>query len=346
MANFVIYSQRIRLQLSKGKKLALAQDLSSNDAVAFEKFIFGALETLKQTGTGRRLLSEIDNSPHICTVFAGDDTDDNCAKANPDDIANGLARMVVNFRPLQKNIPETVRSLKNPQRPGGKGALPADEAAPIIKKYHDYKADLKQLGIDHGLPTTKQDGWNEFVNILRRADQKGGRMVVNTALQRCGLTYDSIRDLHRSGKSFNDDTYYKLCFALYEYLTPGPGCDTQVRIQMPGIFEEKNHDLYADVKKRLIGKDKKAWSKLSAILLGHELIHAWRMMTGRRIVDDGYDEELMTVGFGPAAMWPLTENAIRRDLRVGTRPGYQPLTRYFAPMMKEFMNNPQADIGF
>jgi hypothetical protein len=38
-------------------------------------------------------------------------------------------------------------------------------------------------------------------------------MFVNTALQRCGLTYDSIRNLYDDGKSFNDDTYYKLCFA-------------------------------------------------------------------------------------------------------------------------------------
>jgi hypothetical protein len=216
----------------------------------------------------------------------------------------------------------------------------------MVKRYHDYKADLRQHGIDHGLPTTKQQGWDGFVNILPRADQKGGRAVVDTGLQRCGLTYDSIRNIYSSGKLFDDNTCYKLCFTFYEYLTAGPGCDTQVRIQMPQIFEDKNKDLYAAARQRIIGKDKKAWNKIAAILLGHELIHAWRMMGGRRIVDDGYDEEVMTVGFGPAAAWPLTQNALRRHLKVSTRPAYQPLSRYFAPVMKQLMNDPAADLGF
>jgi hypothetical protein len=58
------------------------------------------------------------------------------------------------------------------------------------------------------------------------------------------------------------------------------------------------------------------------VMLGHELIHAWRMMTGRRIVARGWEEEMMTVGLGPGADLPFTENKLRSEAGHPLRTSY------------------------
>ena len=68
------------------------------------------------------------------------------------------------------------------------------------------------------------------------------------------------------------------------------------------------------------------------------------MMVGRRIVDDGYDEEIMTVGCGPFANFPLTENSIRLGLRMQTRAGYQPLSRYYSDIASNMINDPTVAV--
>lgn len=328
------YSAAISIEPVQGKTLAGANALDRRNGTRFESFIKSTLKVLAKSQPGARLIGEINASGHTCTIFAGGQYDDNCAKAYPDDVASGLARMVLNFRPLQKNLPQSVKANKNPQRPGGKGPLPPDEAAPIIQSYRDYKADLKSLGTQHGLPTERDTCGVVFAQMMAKARAGMGVARWRSALYACGSSEMEAQDIIMGERKIDDTKYYRFCLEFYEYLIPGKGCDTQVRIQPPSIFKEKNADLIAEAGSKMS-------AKVVAALLGHELIHAWRMMTGRRIVDDGWDEEMMTVGLGRCSGWPITENRLRVGMGLPLRKSYQPLARYFSPEMQQLMNQDQ-----
>lgn len=115
----------------------------------------------------------------------------------------------------------------------------------------------------------------------------------------------------------DDNDYLKICIAYYEHLSPGPGCDTQVKlvpkIRVPAANGSFNPKQDPD-------------AVPAEIMLGHELIHAWRMMVGRRIVNDGWEEEAMTTGIGPFAYLSMTENRLRQEA------GYHKRTAYRHPV--------------
>ena len=92
-----------------------------------------------------------------------------------------------------------------------------------------------------------------------------------------------------------DDVYYPLCFLLYDYMIPGAGTNAQIRIMNPRTFA---FDFKADVDAmptRRYTRDENALL-LETVVFAHELIHAWRMMAGRRVVTGGWEEEAMTTG--------------------------------------------------
>jgi hypothetical protein len=78
---------------------------------------------------------------------------------------------------------------------------------------------------------------------------------------------------------------------------------------------------------------------MAAVVIGHEFVHAWRMMVGKRLVDDGYEEEIMTAGVGPFINFPMTENCLRRELGVKLRESYQPgqVSSSFAAQIRDEM---------
>ena len=47
------------------------------------------------------------------------------------------------------------------------------------------------------------------------------------------------------------------------------------------------------------------------IILGHELVHVWRMVTGVRIFQGGWEEEAMTTGLPPFLNMEFSENKLR-----------------------------------
>lgn len=336
-----VYRQRILITFVKGKTLASAVGMTGDEETQFERFIVDALDTLNRSQTGRRLLNEIGQSGHSCSIFAGDVNDDNCAKPAPDNVANGIARMAVNFRPFQKNLPKSAKEQKHPKTMSG-APLPPSEAAPLIQAYKDMVADRKAIGVVHGVPVDTIAAGAELLRVLRRAHQRGGHALYSRALRSANLTNADLKAVIHGTRKLTDDEYFKLCFYLYDFLTPGPGCPTQVRIQLPNKFKKDFKSEYKAVRWGWLHEDKSAWKKVAAVIIGHELVHAWRMMTGRRIVDDGYEEEIMTVGCGPFANFPMTENAIRRDLRLATRPGYQPLSRYYSDLAATMISDPNA----
>src|SRR5262249_54241420 len=88
-----------------------------------------------------------------------------------------------------------------------------------------------------------------------------GRARVATLLS---VTAGDVANMASGVRKISDNEYHQICFNFYEYLSPGRGVDTCVRtgpeIENPPADDDP------------------------AVILGHELVHAWRMMAGRRVV--------------------------------------------------------------
>src|SRR5690606_12276370 len=67
------------------------------------------------------------------------------------------------------------------------------------------------------------------------------------------------------------------------------------------------------------------------VVLAHELVHAWRVLTGRGLYFSGWEEEGMTVGLPPLSYMRFTENRFRIEFNTTGRtirpayayPGYR-----------------------
>ncbi|MBO9642468.1 MAG: hypothetical protein J7603_05020 [Pseudacidovorax sp.] len=109
----------------------------------------------------------------------------------------------------------------------------------------------------------------------------------------------------------------KLRVYLYDFLTPGKGESCRV------TFNHRRDNLSAEHKKYLPSSH--TWAhRPPAIGLGHELVHAWRVVSGRVLFTYGWEEEAMTVGLPPFGNMKFSENRIRVEWGgLAIRPDYQ-----------------------
>jgi hypothetical protein len=340
MASYFIIQPKIRIKFVLGEKLAGAQDLPRDEQGGFENFILTAVSTLERTPTGRRVLSEINGTRHICTIFAADPTGqkkDNCAKTDPDDVANGMARMHRNFRPFQLNVK---LGTYDTQFKTSKGVdLPQNEILEKQKRNADAAQKRIDLGNLHNMATDAPTAASELKTVLLRAGNAGAKDKIQRALDYAKMTVDDLRKVLNCQRQLSDNEYYILAWNLYDYLTPGPGCNTQIRVMLPQEFRKDFKGDRKDVKRKFGQSGKEKWAKMAAVVIGHEFVHAWRMMIGKRLVDDGYEEEIMTAGVGPFINFPMTENCLRRELGVKLRESYQPgqVSSSFAAQVRDEM---------
>lgn len=119
-------------------------------------------------------------------------------------------------------------------------------------------------------------------------------------------------DVEQLKRKVTPSQYFLLMVHLYQWINPGRGCATSIR------FDATAHPRHQD--KSVYQKDYQK-SPLH-IVLGHELIHAWRMMSGRRFYQGGFEEEQMTVGLPPFANMRFTENKLRAESGFAIAPKY------------------------
>jgi hypothetical protein len=98
------------------------------------------------------------------------------------------------------------------------------------------------------------------------------------------------------------EAYHRFAMFLYPHLEPGSGSTVGLRIDPAQT-----------------GPDDP-----SEIILGHELVHVWRMVTGMRIFSGGWEEEAQTTGVSQFINMPFTENKLRLEH------GYTLRTKYAA----------------
>jgi hypothetical protein len=303
MALIKVYSASIRVWGVQGAKSLEGgvQDLPRKEAEEFVKKVFGMLDKVRKLKTGKALIAAMDATGHQCHIFRSTMTIgfDAAAKAYPETVANSVNARVRSFRPEQLNVATDFKTEK------------------FMK---GYEKDLAGTSA----PRTISDAAPELANILLRATRAGfTRQGIATKV---GITPDLFRRMEQGLAPIDDNTYWKLAFLLYDFMKPGPGTSTQIRHS--GTHAARAVPGGVNVEELPGGKapkfnPKKTWEDVpDYITMGHELVHAWRMMAGKRLVRDGWEEEAMTTGIPPFLYGKFTENMLRLDARLPMRPIY------------------------
>ena len=132
-----------------------------------------------------------------------------------------------------------------------------------------------------------------------------------------GVTQIDLEAMEKGKKAIPPPVDARLRSYLYDFLLPGKGCSCYVE------FNYLRDNLSEDHKKYLPATH--TWeNRPPTIALGHELVHAWRAMTGMVLFDYGWEEEAMTVGLPPFSFMEFTENKLRIEYGgLAIRPDYQ-----------------------
>jgi len=314
------YSGSLTICGLEGTHVSGATAIPQKDAQTFINGVCKALKRLDKLRTGHDLLQEIDASGHHCKIFLASmknstEYNDNCAQADPDGTASEVACSIVSFRPRHHNLPISGTKISKKQgMASGRAKSQAEQ---------DYKRDLRAAGALQ----KKDKAAPELDVVLRRAgngDLTRGRALASLLT---GVSTADLISMAQGTRKITDNEYYKLCFYFYDFLSPGPGIDTCVRLS-PALKLDAPDGSY---------KPKANFMAVPPeIVLGHELIHAWRMMTGRRVVRQGWEEEAMTTGIGLFRPWKFTENRLRSEGGYPCRPTYSNgiISSYFGNNMK------------
>ena len=142
---------------------------------------------------------------------------------------------------------------------------------------------------------------SELTRLLDRAQRKNARYTRDFVASLIGVPPRWLAEMEQGTRPIQDNEYYKLCLYLYDCLQPGAGSDAEMRV----VFTQE-----------------KLPDEPIEIIVGHELIHAWRIMTGRRVFANGWEEEAMTTGLPPFSAMPYTENRLRLEAGLSVRSGY------------------------
>jgi hypothetical protein len=108
-----------------------------------------------------------------------------------------------------------------------------------------------------------------------------------------------------------------IAYHIMDFLTPGPGTGAKV------LWDPKSVGVCMDLaaNRRAAWMDRPPW-----IALAHEMIHGWRLVTGRCVFQPGgieeYWEEAMTVGLSPYDGCRFTENRFRHAKALPLRTYY------------------------
>jgi hypothetical protein len=271
----------ISVQGFAGQALGNGTAMSDKDGARFIDLVESSFKKLQKLPTGREIVNEITLSGKQCVIFSGDLANSGAAQPLVQGLQSQIDATIVYFMPRHK-----VQTWKQSGTHAG-GVNPK------------LKASMGTALSAIGAPVKKAQTAPEFQIVINRAKNKFGSDTAAFMGRLTGNSTQDILDMAAGTKAMDRETFIKICYNFYEFLTPGPGVSASVR------FRHEN-----DIPDH--------------ILLGHELIHAWRLIKGRRLVMGGsmYDEEMMTVGLGPFAHWPFTENKLRAEAGLAARTKY------------------------
>ncbi len=270
----------MEVQGFSGASLGNGTAMSDRDGKRFCDLVESSLKKLVKLPTGNKIVNAIITRGKPCTIFSGDLANSGAAMPLNQGVQSQIDCTVVYFVP-RHNI-QTVK-----QAGVHAGGLNPKLQASMGK-------ELTKVGA----ATTDAQTAPEFKKLMNRAKGKLGN-IADFLARVTGNSVQDIVDMSEGRKPVDRETFFKICYHLYEFLAPGPGVPVAVRFRPEADIPDH-------------------------ILLGHELIHAWRMLHGKRLVMGGsmYDEEMMTVGLGMFFHWEFTENQLRREAGIASRTKY------------------------
>jgi hypothetical protein len=185
---------------------------------------------------------------------------------------------------------------------------------PFDKKLPDGTTVLTQV-----LDQASQDlsGRSRFQKFFNLGKPKPRFLKRDAIARLVGITPSDLESMEKGKKPITPLVDARLRSYLYHFLVPGDGCSCYVN------FNHRRDNLSPEHKQYLPMSH--TWAhRPPAIALGHELIHAWRVMSGMVLFVYGWEEEAMTVGLPPFSFMEFTENKLRIEYGgLAIRPDYQ-----------------------
>lgn len=284
-----------------------------NEADGFEAAVNAALVMMRSTGEGNDLLGAIEGARHeVLIVKAAQGKSNTCVMAQQTEAACDAAcyQEVISQNLLYGKIQDLLnRNMIRPEHP----------AVAKFQKFYvgkQYKANLRRLdGIRQEVPVahkTFPEGHNTDRSLKRKVegfDRKfDDRDVIVQGMGKVRYLQNGLVGYH-----------------IMNHLTVGQG--TGAWVVWDPLLTNAGADLPTD--QRSSWMERPPW-----IALAHELIHGWRLATGRCVFrpsvsggDEEYYEEAMTVGLPPYDHCRFTENRFRRHKGLPLRAFYGETTR-------------------
>jgi len=188
---------------------------------------------------------------------------------------------------------------------------------PLNAKYSDGTTVLSRVLGEACQDLSGRSKFQKFFNLGKAKP----RFLKRDAIARLvGISGSDLEAMEKGKKPIPPLVDARLRSYLYDFLIPGEGCSCYVE------FNHKRDNL-SDEHRQYLPMTHTWEHRPPAIALGHELIHAWRAMSGMVLFDYGWEEEAMTVGLPPFSYMEFTENKLRVQYGgLAIRPDYQNIT--------------------
>jgi hypothetical protein len=267
----------------------------------FAPAVHQALEALRASAIGADLLKEIEQAgEELAIVRAGPGVENKCAQKLDTEPACDAAcyREVLD----KERLAQKIEALK---------LAPGHPARRKYEKFHGEHSIHKAPGLDGKLTMPlahrpKNDRRHESDQILANR------------IQMARLDPDDIPQVNKAVPWVQQLQNGLVGYHLMNQLTPGTGTGAWV-VWNPALI-----DTGADLP---LGKQAPWMKRPTWLALAHELIHGWRLVTGRCVFrpnarGEYYYEEAMTVGLPPYDGCRFTENRLRHDKGLPIRSFY------------------------
>lgn len=295
----------------------------AEDENDFLETVEEAYLALQKLPTGKRLIDAINSSSKSCVIF--------CGSLRGSTMHEGAA--------ILQNLGDkraTLERLALPFCDYGSMLIRDDtggDATVNVEEIRQGRIDKVRAYYNNVLSETEKSFRDINLNfniVFERVREAHPINTIDYVASKTGVAIETIKSYLDHNKKVSTSDNFRLSIGLYDYLIAGEGADVAVRLTAEIGINSRGSGTTWFQRRRGLTRYQVSTNEVRAdIMLGHELVHAWRQMTGKRLVSSGWEEEMMTVGLGPAASFEFTENKLRSEaghpLRT-TYPGVQPTT--------------------
>ncbi|WP_353558448.1 M91 family zinc metallopeptidase [Paraburkholderia terrae] len=249
---------------------------SNEEQVNFQRNVDESLAQIRSTEIGSSLLDDIARAGHELVILRVTPSVGNKCRQTELSVSAGAAACYKELLSVQ-SLWDKIQELTSTGR--------ITEQNPAVKKFMKFYFPLARGGNKEAYQC------NVRQRVVPLAHKKGEQRQLEAEV---GGT--KVSSLQRG----------LIAYHIMDHLTPGPGTGAQV------LWNPSSDRICGDLpaERRAAWMDRPPW-----VALAHEMIHGWRLVTGRCVFQPGgiedYWEEAMTVGLPPYDRCRFTENRFR-----------------------------------